>query len=108
MLLVNCEINIFLNWSEKFVIVTKNYGDQEPKFARTDAKLYVLVVTLSAQDNEKLFQQLKTGFKRTINWNKYQSESKLQTRSRYLNHLIDPSFQAVHKHFVLPFETDPL
>ena len=31
-----------------------NYGNQEPKFAITDTKFYVPVVTLSAQDNEKL------------------------------------------------------
>ena len=40
----------------------------------TDIKLCVPIVTLTAQDNEKLLQKLKTGFKRTINWNKYQSE----------------------------------
>ena len=40
-------------------------------FFITDAKLYVPVGTLSAQDNAKLLQQLKSGFKRTINWNKY-------------------------------------
>ena len=39
----------------------------------TSAKLYVPVVTLSTQDNAKLLQQLKSGFKRTINWDKYQS-----------------------------------
>ena len=40
-------------------------------------------MTLSAQDNSKLLQQLKTGFKRTINWNKYQSEPTLQAQSLY-------------------------
>ena len=48
-------------------MVTENYGDPEQKFAIDDKKLYVPVETLSAQDNEKLFQQLKTGFKRTVN-----------------------------------------
>ena len=43
-------------------------------FAITDTKLYVPVVTLSSQDNVKLLDQLKSGFKRTINWNKYQSK----------------------------------
>ena len=51
-------------------------------------------------------QQLKTGFKRTINWNKYQSEPILQTRNRYLNYLIDPSFQGINRFFVLSFEND--
>ena len=77
--LINCEINIFLTWSQNFIIVTRDYGNRVPKFAITDTKLFVPVVTLSAQDNEKLLQQLKTGFKRTINWNKYQSEPTIQT-----------------------------
>ena len=41
-------------------------------FAITDTKLYVPVVTLLTQDNAKLFEQLRSGFQRTINWNKYQ------------------------------------
>ena len=61
---------------------------------------------LLALDNEKLLQQLKTGFKRTINWNKYQSEPTLQTRNRYLNYLLDPSFQGANRLFVLSFEND--
>ena len=44
-------------------------------FAITDTKLYVPVVTLSSQDKTKLLQQLKSGFKGTISWNKYQSEA---------------------------------
>ena len=63
----NCEINILLTWSEECIIVTGDYGDTKPKFAITDTKLYVPVMTFSAQDNEKLLQQLKTGFERTIN-----------------------------------------
>ena len=59
-------------------------------------------MTLSTQDNDKL----KTGFKRTINWNKYQSEPKIYTQNRYLNHLIDPSFQGVNRLSVLSFEND--
>ena len=63
-------------------------------------------MTLSVQGNENLLQQLKTGFKTTINWNKYQSEPTLQTRNRYLNHLINPSFQGGNRPFVLLFEKD--
>ena len=42
------------------------------RFAITDTKLYVPVITLSTQDNAKLLQQLKSGFKGTFNWNNYQ------------------------------------
>ena len=74
--LINCEINISLTWFENCIIVTGEYGDQQSKIAIYDTKLYVPVVTLSAEDNEKLLQQLETCFKRTINLSKYQSESK--------------------------------
>ena len=62
--LINCEINILLTWSEECIIVTGDYGNRKPKFAIADTKLYVHVVTLSAQDNEKLLvKKLKAGFK---------------------------------------------
>ena len=69
-------------------------------------KLFVPVVTLSTQDNANLLQQLKSGFKRTINWNKYKSHPKTYAQNRYLNHLVDPSFQGINRLFVLSFETE--
>ena len=42
-------------------------ADQGAVFSITDTKLYVAVVTLSTQDNAKLFDHLKSGFKRTSN-----------------------------------------
>ena len=72
--LINCEINIDLNWSENCVIVSTNIAAQATAFSITDTKLNVPIVTLSTQDNAKLLKQLKSGFKRTINWNKYQSK----------------------------------
>ena len=54
----------------------------------------------------KLFQQLKCGFKRTISWNKYESNIKTFAQNRYLNHLINSSFQGVNRLFVLSFENE--
>ena len=85
--LINCEINILLTWSEKCIIVTGNVDNQGPKFAITDTKIYIPVATLSAQDNGKLLQ-LKKGFQKIINWNKYQSEPTLKTRNRNLSYLV--------------------
>ena len=50
------------------------------------------MVTLSTQDNAKLLQQLKSGFKRTVNWNKYLSKPELLRQNPDLNHLVEPSF----------------
>ena len=63
-------------------------------------------MTLSTQENAKFIQQLKSGFKRTINWNKYLSKPELLTRNPNLNHLVEPSFQGINRLFVLAFEGD--
>ena len=101
--LINCEVNLILTWS-KDCVITNSTGTG--KFEIKDTKLYVPVVTLSTQDNAKLLQQLKSGFRRTINWNKYQSDPKTYAQSSYLNHLINPSFQGVNRLFVLSFENE--
>ena len=68
-------------------------------FAITKTKLHVPVVTLSAQDNAELLQQLKSGFKRMINWDKYLSRPELLTQNSNLNHLVESSSQGVNRHF---------
>ena len=92
--LINCEVTLILTWSPSCVI-TNSTG--EGKFKLTDTNLYVPVVTLSTDDNEKLLQQLRSGFKRVINWNKYLSQAALLAQNPNLNYLIDPSFQGVNR-----------
>ena len=101
--MINCEVNLILAWS-KDCVITNSEG--ETKFAITETKLYVPVVTLSTQDNAKLLQQLRSGFKRIINWNKYESSPKTYAQNRYLNHLINPSFPGLNRLFVLSFENE--
>ena len=64
------------------------------------------MTTLSQQDNAKLLQQLKSDFKRVINWNKYLSKPELLAQNPYLNQLIEPSFQGINRIFVLAYEND--
>ena len=61
--LINCEVNLILKWSANCVIDSNNVANQNATFAITDTKLYVPVVTLSTQDNAKLLQQIRAGFK---------------------------------------------
>ena len=75
--LINCEVNLILTWSSTCVLVASNILNQNATFAITDTKLYVPAVTLSTQENTKFLQQLKLGFKRVINWNKYLSKPEL-------------------------------
>ena len=87
--LINCEVNLLLTWSTDCVIANSTGAE---KFAITETKLYVPVVTLSTQDNAKLLQQLKSGFIRTINWNEYELSVKTFAQNRHLNYLINPRF----------------
>ena len=59
--LINCEVNLILTWS-KDCVISNSTG--EGRFAITETKLYAPVVPLSTKDNEKLLQQLKSGFKK--------------------------------------------
>ena len=68
--------------------------------------MYVPVVTLPAENGNKLLGQLKTGFERTIKWNKYRSEMSNQTKNKNLNYLIDPTFTKVNRQFVLSFKNE--
>ena len=95
-----------LTWSANCVIIYTDIANQIPTFTITDTNLYVPVVTLSTQDNPKLSSQLKSGFKRTISWNKYLLKPELLVENPNLNHLVEPSFQGTNKLFVLGFDDD--
>ena len=101
--LIICEVTLDLNWSENCVICE---AGRVTTFPMTSVKPYVPVVTLSTQDNAKLLQQLKSRFKRTINWNKYQSKASNKNQDRYFDCFISPSFEGVNRLFVLSFENE--
>ena len=104
--LINCETEPILTWSRDCVIIYTDVDNQNPTFTITGTNVYVPVVTLSTQDNAKLLPPLKSGFKRTTNWNKYLAKPKLLAQNPNLNNLIEPSFQGVNRLFVLAFEND--
>ena len=104
--LINCGVNLILTWTSNCVLIATAIQNQAATFEKTDTKLYVPVVTFSTQENTKFLQQLKSGFKRVINWNKYLSKPELLAQNPNLNHLVEPSFQGVNRLFVLAFEND--
>ena len=84
---IDCEINLILTSYEDGIFILGGINDQVPKFAITDSKTYVPVVSLSTQENAKPLDQLKSGFKEkvtklifwiTIN-QKYQHRQKTNT-----------------------------
>ena len=104
--LINCEVELILNWAANCVILYTNINNQVPIFTITETNLYVPVVNLSTQDNEKLLPQLKSGFKRKISWNKYLAKPELLAQNGNLNYLIEPTFQGVNRPSVLAFENN--
>ena len=69
------------------------------EFQITEKNLYVQVVTLSKENDIKLLEKLKSGFKKTIKWNKYRSQMTIQNDNNNLNYLIDPTFTNVNRLF---------
>ena len=99
--LISREINLILTCSSTSVVTNSTSAET---FAITDTKLYVPAITLSTKDNAKLLEQLKSGFKRTIYCNKYQSKVSLERQNQCLDYLVDPSFKGANRFFVVSFE----
>ena len=95
-----------MTWSANYVIMYTNVANPDATFEITETRLYVPVITLSTQDDAKLLPQLKSGFNKIINWNKYLTKPELLRRNPNLNYLVEPSFQGVNRLFVLAFEND--
>ena len=82
--LINCEIELILTWSQNCALADMtaraagNNNDPPAIVAPTgsefqiiDTKLHIPVATLSQENDKKRLEQLKSGFKRTVKWNKY-------------------------------------
>ena len=119
MSLINCEVELILNWFKNCVLIDKltrdaNYSahpiackidnPENATFQITDTKLYVPVVTLSKENDIKLLEKSNSGLKKTIKWNKYRSQVTIQNNNNNLSYLIDSKFTNVNRLFVLSYE----
>ena len=120
--LINCEVSLNLAWDKNCVITSResrlvtpaHIGNQEVRdnsptgatFKIDECVLYVPVVTLSKNDKDELLNNLKSGFKRIITWNKYLSQMSNQSANTNLNFLTDPTFTNANRLFVLSYEND--
>ena len=111
--MINCEVELILTWSKNCVLsdMTVNaaaspaiVASSGATFKITDTKLYVPVITLPKENDTKLLEQLKSGFKRTIKWKKHRSQMTVQPQNNNLNYLIDPTFKNVNRSFILSFQ----
>ena len=115
--LINCKVELSVRCIENCVLTTAPTGDDanatgadSATFKITDAKLYVPIITLSAEDNAKLSKQLSQGFQRPIYWNKYKVidnkvvEIAANNEEKYIRELLDSSYQGAKRLFVLAYD----
>ena len=124
--LINREIDLALTCSKNYLVLSNarrdgfaaseinaaNVSNVEPAvnvsttsatFKLTDTKLYVSVLTLSKENDKKLLEQLKSGFKRAVKWNKYTSQITIHSQNNNLNYLIDSTFNTFYRLLVFSF-----
>ena len=116
--LISCEVSLELKWNKNCIIPSlerRAIDENNPPnrdgaptgatLAINDCKLYIPVVTLSKDDEIILLTNLKSGFTRAIEWNKYRSQMSTEAINNNLNILIDPAFTNVNRLFVLAYQT---
>ena len=116
--LINCEVSLELKWNKNCIITSlkERQVDVGPPTVRdgastgatlaiNDCKLYIPIVTLSKDDEIKLLTNLKSGFTREIEWNKYRLQMTTAAINNNLNILIDSTFTNVNRLFVLTYQT---
>ena len=103
--LINCKVELSLKWYARCLLTAAKTAT----FTRTDAKLYVPIVTLSIEDNSKLTKLLNEGFKRPIYWNEYKVtpnkvvQIAVVNDVKYIRELLDSSLQGVKRSCVLAY-----
>ena len=99
--LINCKVYLELNWIEDCILSS---AGNTAKFAITDTKLHVPIVTLSTKDSANLAKQLNEGFKRSVYWNSYETKpAKVIEKGKNLYELLNASFQGIKRLFVLVY-----
>ena len=99
--LINCKVYLELNWVEDCIL---SNDEDSAKFAITDAKLHVCIVTLSTKDSANLTKQLNKGFKIFVYCNSYKTKpAKVIEQGKNLYKLLNASFQGVKRSFVLAY-----
>ena len=113
--LISCEVSLELKWNKNCIITSldrrqvgarpRNNAPTGATLAINDCKLYIPVVTLSKDDEIKLLTNLKSGFTREIEWNKYRPQMTTEATNNNLNILIEPTFTNANRLFVLAYQT---
>ena len=99
--LINCKVELSLSWNPD-CFLSNLVGNST--FTITDAKLYVPIMILSAENNAKSWKILNEGFKNSVYWNKYKIiPNKTYEENDHIRELLDSSYQGVKGLFVLAY-----
>ena len=115
--LINCKIELSLEWIKNCVLTTAPIGidnnatgSDSATFKIADAKLYVPIVTLSIENNAKLSKLLSEGFRRSVYWNKHKITDNIVVNlnaakeEKYVRERLDASYEGVKRLFVLAYD----
>ena len=107
--LINTKLYMKLNWTKYSVLCNQN---QNSIFQITKSELYIPIVTLNTENNNKLSELLSKGFERTVVWNEYKSKIERvtipQNDNMFRRTTLDVSFQEGSKLFAAAYETDDI
>ena len=115
---INCKVDLKLKWTKYCVLsaagndnVNNDDNDNNSNniiFTIKDTKLYVLVVTLSARDNQKLSKLLSKGFERSVCWNEYKIKSENKNTTNEQRYFLGSNFVGFNRLFILVYSNqDP-
>ena len=107
MQLINCKVELKLKWTKYCLLAVATADNADAKsnniiFTIQDTKLYVLVTTLSAKDNQKRSKVLSKGFERSVYWNEYKTKrERIKTWQVNKRYLLESNFVGIKRLFVL-------
>ena len=108
---INCKVELKLKWTKYCFlyaagnesIINDNDNANNIIFTITYTKLYVLVVTLSARDNQKLSKLLSKGFERSVYWKKYKTKSESKNKTNEFRYFLESNCVGVNRLFDLVY-----
>ena len=109
--LINCKVELKLKWTKYCVLsvagnendINNNDNANNFIFTMKDTKLYVLVVTLSARNNQKLSQLISKGVERSVCSKEYKTKSDNKSTTKEFRYFLESNFVGVNRLFVLVY-----
>ena len=105
---INCKFELKIKWTNYCIISAAgadnvNNKDNNITFTIKDIKSYAAVLTLSAEDNQKLLNFLSKGFERSVYWNEYKTKIENRNTANEYKYFLKSNSVGVNRSFVLVY-----